>query len=190
MGCSTSIACYPAKIPHFLESLKILAFYAILPSTPLIACESFIQALLSGFERVVCRLARPSNRWLKRPTPNASRRFPLFKSSTAARSCSYGLFPWAALLRFAFGQKIWHTIFFSPQANFKIFPKLLLRRGASQFPKSWRVTVHPRYRGHSSVCKKLYAKGQSRLEAVGSEVDAACDFGGLRRVANDNLRSG
>ena len=127
---------------------------------------------------------------LKRPTPNASRRFPLFKSSTAARSCSYGLFPWAALLRFAFGQKIWHTIFFSPQANFKIFPKLLLRRGASQFPKSWRVTVHPRYRGHSSVCKKLYAKGQSRLEAVGSEVDAACDFGGLRRVANDNLRSG
>jgi hypothetical protein len=45
-------------------------------------------------------------------------------------------------------------------------------------------------RGHSSVCKKLYAKGQSRLEAVGSEVDAACDFGGLRRVANDNLRSG
>jgi hypothetical protein len=46
------------------------------------------------------------------------------------------------------------------------------------------------YWGHSSVYKKLYAKGQSRLEAVGSEVDAACDFGGLRRVANDNLRSG
>src|ERR1700745_1287367 len=39
--------------------------------------------------------------------------------------------------------------------------------------------------GRSSVCKKLYAKSQSRLEAVGSEVDAACDFGGLRRVAND-----
>src|SRR5271166_2847982 len=68
-----------------------------------------------------------------------------FKSSTAARSCSCGLFPWAALLRFAFGQKIWHTIFFSPKTNFKIFPKLLLRRGASRSQKSWRVTVHPRY---------------------------------------------
>src|SRR6202048_517400 len=145
MGCSRSIACYPAKIPHFLENLKILAFYAILPSAPLIACESFIQALLSGFERFVCRLARPSNRWLKRPTPNASRRCPPFKSSTAARSCSYGLFPWAALLRFAFGQKIWHTIFFSSKPNFKIFPKLLLRRGASQSPKNWHVTVHLRY---------------------------------------------
>jgi hypothetical protein len=32
--------------------------------------------------------------------------------------------------------------------------------------------------GHSSICKNLYAKGKSRLEAVGSEVDAACDFGG------------
>ena len=32
---------------------------------------------------------------LKRPAPNASRRYPPFKSSTAARSCSYGLFPWA-----------------------------------------------------------------------------------------------
>src|SRR5271157_3416773 len=79
MGCSRSIACYPAKIPHFLESLKIQAFYAILPSAPLIACESFIQALLSGFERFVCRLARPSNRWLKRPTPNASRQCPPFR---------------------------------------------------------------------------------------------------------------
>jgi hypothetical protein len=38
--------------------------------------------------------------------------------------------------------------------------------------------------GHSSICKKLYAKGKSRLEAVGSEVDAACDFEGLRRVAH------
>jgi hypothetical protein len=26
--------------------------------------------------------------------------------------------------RFAFGQKIWHSLFFSPKANFKIFPKL------------------------------------------------------------------
>src|SRR5271166_1917203 len=87
MGCSKSIAFYPAKIPHFFENLKILAFYAILLRTPLIACEPFTEALLSGFQRFVCRLARPSNRWLKRPTPNASRRFPPFKSSTAARSC-------------------------------------------------------------------------------------------------------
>jgi hypothetical protein len=87
----------------------------------------------------VCRLARPTNRWLKRPTPNASRRCHLIKSSTATRSCSYGLFPWAALLRFAFGQKIWHTIFFSSKPNFKIFPKLLLRRRASQSPKRWPV---------------------------------------------------
>src|SRR5271157_2233139 len=69
-----------------------------------------------------------------------------FKSSTAARSCSYGLFPWAALLRFAFGQKIWHTIFFSSKPTFKILPKLLPKpRGASPSPKDWHVTVHPRY---------------------------------------------
>jgi hypothetical protein len=30
----------------------------------LIACKSFMEALLSGFQRVVCRLALPSNRWL------------------------------------------------------------------------------------------------------------------------------
>jgi len=85
---------------------------------------------------------------LKRP-PSSSRtlaRHLPFKSSTAARSCSCGLFPWAALLRFAFGQKIWHTIFFSPKPNFKIFPKLLPKpRRASPSPKSWRVTVHLRY---------------------------------------------
>src|SRR5271166_3110136 len=67
------------------------------------------------------------------------------KSSTAARSCFCGLFPWAALLRFAFGQKIWHTIFFSSKATFKIFPKLLPKpRGASPSPKSWHVTGHLR----------------------------------------------
>src|SRR5271165_2036673 len=49
MPCFASIACYPAKIPHFFESLKILAFCAILLRTPLIACESFMEALLSGF---------------------------------------------------------------------------------------------------------------------------------------------
>src|SRR6202023_1119237 len=63
---------------------------------------------------------------LKRPTPNAARRCPPFKSSTAESfrgSCSYGLFPWVALLRFAFGRRIWHTIFFSSKAHFKIFPQ-------------------------------------------------------------------
>jgi len=40
---------YPAKIPHFFENLQILAFYTILFTTSLIVCESFIQALLSGF---------------------------------------------------------------------------------------------------------------------------------------------
>ena len=75
------------------------------------------------------RLKRPasSSRTLARHLP--------FKSSTAARSCSYGLFPRAALVRFAFGQKIWHTIFFSPKPNFKIFPKLLPKpRRASPSP--------------------------------------------------------
>src|SRR5271165_2376211 len=78
MGFSASIAFYPAKIPHFFESLKILAFYAILLRTLLIACKSFMEALLSGFQRVVCRLARPSNRWLKRPTPCVYARVPLY----------------------------------------------------------------------------------------------------------------
>src|SRR5271165_6246577 len=71
-----------------------------------------MEALLSGFQRVVCRLALPSNRWLKRPTPNASRRYPPFKSSTAARSCSYGLFPWAALLA-SLSAKKYATAYFS-----------------------------------------------------------------------------
>ena len=66
------------KNPALFENLKILAFYAILPRTPIIACESFMEALLSGFQRVVCRLVLPFNRWLKRPTPNASRRCPPF----------------------------------------------------------------------------------------------------------------
>src|ERR1700732_3985970 len=76
MGSSASIASYPAKIPHFFESLQILAFYAILLRTPLIACKSFMVGHISGFKRVVCRLAPPSNRWLKRPPPNAARRCP------------------------------------------------------------------------------------------------------------------
>jgi hypothetical protein len=56
-GSSASIASYPAKIPHFFESLQIIAFYAILLRTPLIAYKSFMEGHISGFQRVVCRLA-------------------------------------------------------------------------------------------------------------------------------------
>src|ERR1700675_792408 len=45
---------------------------------------------------------------LKRPTPNAARRCPPFKildPESFRGSCSCGLFPRVALLRFAFGQK-------------------------------------------------------------------------------------
>jgi len=87
--------------------------------------------------------------------------------------------------------------------------KFMVNRGRDLFPKIEHVAIGRKrsdrssarpacdkrfpdrrcIRGHSSVCKKLYAKRQSQ-EAVGSEVDAACDFGVLRRVANDNLRLG
>src|SRR5271165_3646492 len=86
MACSTSIACYPAKIPHFLESLKILAFYATLPSTPLIACKSFIKALLAGFQRDTRRSRPPIVDGLNglRPTLRVSALH--LKSSTAFRA--------------------------------------------------------------------------------------------------------
>jgi len=38
--------------------------------------------------------------------------------------------------------------------------------------------------------KNCTLRSKADLEAVGSEVVAACDFGGLRRAANDSLRSG
>ena len=47
--------------------------------------------------------------------------------------------------RFAFGQKIWHTIFFSSKATFKIFLKLLPKPGASPSPKNSSAMVLPRY---------------------------------------------
>jgi hypothetical protein len=40
-----------------------------------------------------------------------------------------------AIYRIAFGQKIWHAIFFSPKPNFKIFPKLL-----PKFSRSFSVS--------------------------------------------------
>ena len=60
------------------QGFRVSARLVLRESTPLIACESFIQAFLSGFERFVCRLARPSNRWLKRPTPCVYARVPLY----------------------------------------------------------------------------------------------------------------
>src|SRR6202162_6213002 len=56
---------------------------------------------------------------------------------------TFHLNPLAALLRFAFGQKIWHTIFFSSKTNFKIFSKLLPKpRGASPSPKNVADAEH------------------------------------------------
>ena len=49
------------------------------------------------------------------------------KSSTPESfrgSCSCGLFPWGRFASLRFRPKIWHTIFFSPKTNFKIFLKL------------------------------------------------------------------
>ena len=86
---------------------------------------------------------------LKRPTPDASHQCPPFKSSTAARSCSYGLFPGAALLRFAFGQEYGTPIFFSPKSNFKIVPEAA--------PYSSRSF---------SVSEKLARSGSSALSSV------------------------
>ena len=63
------------------------------------------------------------------------------------RSCSYGLFPWAALLRFAFGQKIWHTIFFSSD----------LQNIPEAAPKASRSF---------SVSEKLACYGSSALSGV------------------------
>jgi len=57
------------------QGFRVSARLVLRESTPLIACESFIQAFLSGFERFVCRLARPSNRWLRRPWSAFCNRF-------------------------------------------------------------------------------------------------------------------
>jgi hypothetical protein len=96
MGCSASIACYPAKIPHFFESLKILAFYTILFTTSLIVCESLIRGLLIGFKSVAMRQALASIDGLngRRPTLRVG----ILILDRIPRSCSCGLFPWVALL--------------------------------------------------------------------------------------------
>src|SRR5271165_4215018 len=80
---------------------------------------------------------------LKRPTPNASRRCPPFKSSTAyPRSCASGLFPWAAALCFAHARKNMSQHIFRPQSSFKILEKVVSERWqASRFATANLVTA-------------------------------------------------
>ena len=88
---------------------------------------------------------------LKRP-PSSSRtlaRHLPFKSSTAARSCSYGLFPWAALLRFAFGQKNMAHHIFQSETELQNIPEAA--------PKASRSF---------SVSEKLARYGSSALSGV------------------------
>jgi hypothetical protein len=70
-----------------------------------------------------------------------------FKSSIAFRALAPAAsFRGSLCFASLSGQKIWHTIFFSSKANFKIFAKLLpKRRGASPSPKSSPAMVLPRY---------------------------------------------
>jgi hypothetical protein len=112
MECSTSIACHPAKIPHFFESLNIFAFYAILWRTALIACKSFFKAPLSGFQRDARRSRPPVVDGLNglRPTLGVC---PLhLNPRTAFRALAPAAFFHGALsCRFVFGQKTWQMIF-------------------------------------------------------------------------------
>ena len=67
------------------------------------------------------------------------------KSSTAFRALAPAASFRGSLCCACFGQKIWHTIFFSSKTNFKIFPKLLPNpREASPFQKSSSAMVLPR----------------------------------------------
>ena len=97
----------------------------------------------------MCRLALPPIDGLNGLRPTLRVGALHLNPRPRSRSCSYGLFPWVALLRFAFGQKTWHAIFFSPKPNFKIFPKLLPRASPS-----------------FSVSEKLARYGSSALSGV------------------------
>ena len=86
---------------------------------------------------------------LKRP-PSSSRTLAWhlpFKSSTACRALAPTASFRGPLCFASLSAKKYGTPYFSvSKPNFKIFPKLLPKpRGASPSPKSWRVTVHPRY---------------------------------------------
>src|SRR6202011_4804313 len=124
---------YPAKIPHFFESLKILAFYAILPSTPLIACESFVQALLSGFERLCVAWHDSRIDGLNGLRPDAPRRCPPFKSSTAFRALTpAGHFSLGRVASLRLRPEYGTPYFVSLKANFKIFTKASRRFSLSE----------------------------------------------------------
>ncbi len=74
---------------------------------------------------------------LKRPTPNASRRFP-FKSSAAFRALAPPAFFRGPLCFAPLSAKKYATAYFSVlKRNFKIFQKLLSKlRRASQSPRN------------------------------------------------------
>src|SRR5580692_5869466 len=69
------------------------------PTFPDLASASRNSALPDSFSNPRRPSVQEYRLRLKRPPPNASRQCP-FKSSIAALSCSYGLFPWVGLLRF------------------------------------------------------------------------------------------
>jgi hypothetical protein len=95
-----------AKIPHFFGDPQILAFYTILFTTSLIACECFIGALLIGFQRIAIPYVLAGIYGLNglRPLRGSS-----FKSLTAFRALAHTvLFRWGTRLSlrcFVFGQK-------------------------------------------------------------------------------------
>jgi hypothetical protein len=140
------------------------------PPLPTTSFSSFAQFLLSesispkstpqegldsdgvgyGFEPTVGLQAQEYRLRHKRASFLVSRRLgkapSIYILDRVPRSCASGLFPWAASLCSAHAKKICHSIFFSPQANFKIFQKLLpKRRRASRFANGSRFTVHHRY---------------------------------------------
>jgi DNA repair protein RadC len=95
-------------------------------------------------------LSTTPNRWLKRPAPNAARRCPPFKSSTAFRALAPAAsFRGSLCFASLFGQKIWHTIFFSSKANFKNIPE-----------------AAPKASPSFSVSEKLARYGSSALTGV------------------------
>jgi hypothetical protein len=64
-----------------------------------------------------------------------------FKSSIAARPCSFGLFPWVALLSAKKNATAYLSVLKRP---LKYSRSCSFVASAAQFPKDWHVTVHPR----------------------------------------------
>src|SRR6516164_11120583 len=69
MGCSASIARYPAKIPHFFENLQISRFIEF--------CSPFLRSSANPLLELIaldfggCDTIGSSHRlWLKRPAPH------------------------------------------------------------------------------------------------------------------------